>query len=567
MGGNNNGQLLVLPQAEDAGDSFSTSPTPAENTPLLRSETASSHTARDGVSLQKDEALGWKRTVAIVLSMWILIFLQAGNMSGISTIQSTIAAELNAYEHAMWFTSSYLITMSSVAPLVGRLAMVFSPGAMILFSSVFFSIGAVVTGQAHDFVTFILGRVLVGIGGGGVMTLSLILVIQLTSKKRRGLMIGLTNAGFTIGLSVGAVIFGTLLPVIGWASMPPSAAHPTSKSKTTLQKLASVDYLGATTLTLTIVLFLYSLSTPQIQTPLLLLSILLLLPFFLLIESVASTPILPLPILAHRGILLSCLSQLAFMAARWTILYYSPVFGLAVLGLSPGAAGAMLIPTNIGFGSGGLVIGHLHIRRAGSFWLPCVVSLFCFGLVLYSLSFVSTKAAPGPYLYVFTIFLHGICTGGALNYTLAHLLHLSEPGTHFIVTGLLSTFRGFAGSFGTAIGGGVFGRTLAGVLEEGFGRLDGNGGGGLSEARKQLIVRLVGSPAAVYQVGVLTDAERLIAIGGYETALKVLYRGAAAVCVLVLFLQAGTGWTGPVSEEEEEEIEEAIVEHDGLMEA
>ena len=115
-------------------------------------------------------------------------------MSGISTIQSTIAADLDAYDEAMWFTSSYLITASSVAPLVGRLAMIFSPGAMILFSSLFFSVGALVTSQAHSFALFILGRVLVGIGGGGIMTLTLILVIQLTTKQTRGVWVGVTNA-------------------------------------------------------------------------------------------------------------------------------------------------------------------------------------------------------------------------------------------------------------------------------------------------------------------------------------------------------------------------------------
>lgn len=91
--------------------------------------------------------------------------------------------------------------------------------------------------------------------------------------------------GFTIGLSTGAVVFGALLPVIGWVcryaarnsyhgqligiqraiflsqspmgllagigvyvSMPSVAAHPSFKGKTTLQKLASVDYAGALTL-------------------------------------------------------------------------------------------------------------------------------------------------------------------------------------------------------------------------------------------------------------------------------------------------------------------------------
>lgn len=49
--------------------------------------------------------------------------------------QSTIAAELGAYERAIWFTSSYLIALSSCAPLAGRLAAIFSPRVMVIASS------------------------------------------------------------------------------------------------------------------------------------------------------------------------------------------------------------------------------------------------------------------------------------------------------------------------------------------------------------------------------------------------------------------------------------------------
>jgi len=196
-------------------ESFSTAATATENTPLLGSETGSSFTPDDdccspllptsipdNITLQQDEDAStpadqtWSRgrATCIIVSMWALIFLQASNMSGITTTQSTIAADLDAYEYAMWFTSSYMITMSSVAPLMGRLSMIFTPGDMILISSCFFSVGAVVTSQARTFAVFIVGRVLVGVGGGGILTLAMILVIQLTSKKRRGLWIGLTNA-------------------------------------------------------------------------------------------------------------------------------------------------------------------------------------------------------------------------------------------------------------------------------------------------------------------------------------------------------------------------------------
>ncbi|KAJ9156730.1 MFS general substrate transporter [Pleurostoma richardsiae] len=574
------------PDSSNDGEFPSSEGTATEGTPLLRSE-VSSQTARDDAPTPKpsgpdaaDHAVSPLRAVCIIASMWALIFLQASNMSGMTMTQSVIAEELQAYDGAMWFTSSYLITTASLAPLVGRLSTIFSPGIMILFSSFFFAVGALVASQAHSFGVFILGRVLIGVGGAGIMTLSLILVLQLASKRRRGIFVGLVNAGFTIGLSTGAVVFGALLEPLGWRalfwiqapigivagigvyfSMPAFATGKGSKDKTVLQKVLGIDYAGAATLTATIVLFLYGLSG-TIQILPIVLSLVTLVLFVVTEYFVASDPLIPLKVLQSRGVLLSCLAQQGFMAARWTVLYYAPIFVLAVRGLSPAVAGAVLIPTNAGFGSGGLIIGWLHVRRAGSFWLPCLVSIALFGAALFGLGLVSNAAAPA-WLYVAVVFANGFCTGAALNYTLAHLLHLAEPETHFIATSMLATFRGFAGSFGTSIGGGIFTRTLRASLEEGYRRLDGGGDGA---GRAALIKRLVGSPALVFRGG-LSEAERLVAVRGYEDSLRVLYRSACALVVVVLFLQAGTGWTAPVSDEEEEEIREEILEHDGNMEA
>ncbi|KAK3351956.1 major facilitator superfamily domain-containing protein [Neurospora tetraspora] len=571
----------------------------AETTPLLNSETASSYTIGNEPPPsppQDEKPIGFARGLSIALSMWALIFLQASNMSGISTIQSTIATELDAYDQAMWFTGAYLITSSSVAPLIGRLSTIFSPGLMILVSSFFFSIGALVTSQARTLSVFMFGRVLVGIGGGGIMTLALILVIQLTSKRRRGVWIGLTNAGFTIGMSTGAVVFGALLPVIGWralfwaqapfgllgglgvyASIPSfvmSTGQPLSAGdaeKTNLQKLKGIDYAGAVTLTTTIVLLLYSLSgrTGIHYVPLF--SSFLTFALFLLIESrYATDPIIPLRILRSRGILLSCLSQLGFMSARWTVLFYAPIFALAVRGASPALAGSILIPTNLGFGTGGLLVGWLHMTHVDhtskGYWFPSLLSMSIFGLAILAMGWVANAAMHISW-YVGVIFVNGLATGAAVNYTMAHLLHLSHVREHFIVTGLLATFRGFAGSFGTAIGGGIFGRELRASLYRGFESI-GEGGMLPRERIEKLVTVLVGSPARVHEPSFLTVAERVVAVRGYENALRTLYQSAAVLCVVVLLVQAGTGWTaGGVSPEEEREIEEAIAEHDGRMEA
>ncbi|KAK7931619.1 hypothetical protein PG985_002331 [Apiospora marii] len=500
------------------------------------------------------------RGLAIMISVYILIFLQSCNMSGMTMAQSTIAADLDAYEDAMWFTSAYLIALSSLAPLTGRLASIFSPRLMVLVASLFFAAGGLVTAVAGSFSVFLLGRVLSGMGGSAIMVLAFILVLELTSRRRRGLFVGMVNAGFTTGISLGAVVFGVMIPTAGWRALfaiqvpaglvaglgvyfaiPKSfSSGQDGKEASIKEKLKKIDYLGAVVLTSTIVLFLYSLSA-QIQIIPLAISAGTLVLFVLIEYFVASDPIIPISVLQNRGALLSCLSQLGFMTARWTILFYAPITALAIFGLSPGASGSMLIPTNLGFGLGGILIGWVHIRRAGSFYAACLVCVALFAVTMFVLSLSSNPAVPG-WLYVALLFANGVFTGATVNYTLAHLLHLTSPDTHYVATSLLGTFRGFAGSFGSAIGGGIFIRTLRGSLDQGFRAID--GGSPLSPERAQLVKRLVGSPALVYGGG-LGEVDRRVAVQGYVDTVKVLFQAAAVLSVVVLLVQASTGWRGP----------------------
>ena len=232
------------------------------------------------------------------------------------------------------------------------------------------------------------------------------------------------------------------------------------------------------------------------------------------------------------------------MSARWTLLFFTPIFVLSVRGYSPVAAGSILIPTNIGFGSGGLLVGWLHIHRSGSFWLPSLVSLACFGVTLLGLSLVGTPSSLA-WLFILDVVLNGLATGAALNYTLAHLLHLSHQDTHFVTSSLLATFRGFGGSFGTAIGGGIFYRVLRNVLVRGFRDIDGVDD--LGPDRTELVKRLLGSPALVFH-GDLTSREHAVAIEGYATASAATWRAASMLVVLVLIVQAATGWDEPLIE-------------------
>ena len=106
-------------------------------------------------------------------------------------------------------------------------------------------------------------------GAAGVFTVSIIIVLELSSAKRRGIFIGLLNSGYTIGVAAGATLAGALLPVTGWRALfwmqapiavvagavlficIPDDFSPGGKGKagqTLLSRLAALDYFGAASL-------------------------------------------------------------------------------------------------------------------------------------------------------------------------------------------------------------------------------------------------------------------------------------------------------------------------------
>jgi predicted MFS family arabinose efflux permease len=452
-------------------------------------------------------------------------------------------------------------------------------------STLILALGALLTGAAPSLAGFLAGRAVSGVGAAGIFSVATILVVDLTPPKQRGLWTGALNTGFTVGVAAGAVLAGALEPLLGWRalfylqmpfavlggaclvlSIPASLSVSSSPTddrprdqppRPLLSRLAAVDYVGALLLVLSILTLLYGLSPPTLR-PLSLLASALLFPLFLLRElRHHPDPIIPVSVLASRGVLLSCLATLGFMMSRWAVLFYTPVLATTLLAWSPAPAGALLIPTNIGFGLGGLAAGALHIRRAGGWYTACLVVTALFAASLALLAFATgpppafTKAhgyaslagaedeqwpaQPAGAAFLVALVANGAAAGAALNYALHHALHLCPARARFVAAALLAAFRGFAGTFGSALGGALFARRLRAGLAAGFARR------GLTPA-DGLVRRLVGSPRAVRA---LAGAERAAAVEAYAGALRGLFAAAAGLAVLVFFVQAGTGWTAP----------------------
>ncbi|KAG2417857.1 hypothetical protein HFD88_000956 [Aspergillus terreus] len=488
-------------------------------------------------------------------------------MSMMTTAQSDIAADLDAFSETTWFNSAYLIAMSSVTPLAGRLSQIFTPRVYILFSCAVLAIGLFITAAAQSLAVFLLGRAVSGCGGGGLMVTAIILTLDLTSKKRRGLFIGLINVGMTTGVSSGAVLAGLLTPTFGWriifwiqapialllgpvqflAIPPPKEDQPGSSSgHSLLRKLATVDYAGAFALAASVFLLLFSLSSPEIPLPPLLLCFVFFAAFLIIESKYASEPIIPTEVLKTRSVLLTCLGGLISMMARWSVLFFTPVYAMVVRDWSPASAGLILVPTNAGFGLGGLLVGWIHIRKTGSYYISCLAAFLLFALANLVLCLLSTPSSPAV-AYLATTFLNGLSVGALMNYSLSHILHLTHPDVHYVVSALLGMARGFAGSFGSAAGGGFFQRELKQNLERGFAVHD-------IPQKDELVRKLLGSPALVKT---LSGIERAVAVQSYEQAVKMLLLGGCVLALVATVAQAGTGWTSYADREkrEQEDVE------------
>lgn len=147
----------------------------------------------DGEITVVADELSTTRLVVIFGTTWVGVFLGAIDASIIATLSAPIASEFQSLSLLSWIATAYLIANAACQPLSGRMTDIFGRGPGLVFSNVLFSLGNLICGVAKDEKTMILGRVVAGIGGGGLMSISTFLGSDLVPLRKRGVVQGLGN--------------------------------------------------------------------------------------------------------------------------------------------------------------------------------------------------------------------------------------------------------------------------------------------------------------------------------------------------------------------------------------
>lgn len=110
--------------------------------------------------------------------------------------------------------SGFLLGYIGALPLVGRIADVRGRIPVLVGSLVVFAIGSLITASAYDLGSVVAGRVLQGVGGGGLVPATLALVADLYPPRRRGVPLGVVGAVQEFGNVVGP-LYGALVLAFG----------------------------------------------------------------------------------------------------------------------------------------------------------------------------------------------------------------------------------------------------------------------------------------------------------------------------------------------------------------
>ncbi|TKA26800.1 hypothetical protein B0A50_04246 [Salinomyces thailandicus] len=428
------------------------------------------------------------RLIATMGSLYLSTFFAAMDSTIVATLSGPITSDFQSGTLFSWIATGYLIANAASQPLSGKLTDIYGRKAGLIFATTFFSLGTLICGLARTGTEEILGRVVAGMGGGVINTISAFIASDLIPLRRRGVWQGIGNIVFGLGMGLGGVFGGVVHGRFGWryafyvqvpfivlAGLVGCLVIQVPVKETDRSKIKRVDFLGALTLVTTLVLLLLGLNSggnlvpwnhPLVYVSLPLSGVSLAL-FIYVEERVASEPIIPVRLLLNRSVMAALLTNWFITMAVYSLLYYGPIYFQVVRDLSATEAGALFIPSSIGMALGSLGSGIL-MRATGRYYLlnlgmqllmllACTLILVTFGRSVNDFT---------PFVYLALV---GIAYGATLTITFLSLIAAVDHKFQAVITSASYAFRSTGSSIGITIASAVFQNIVKMRLYDRFG--------------------------------------------------------------------------------------------------
>jgi len=172
--------------------------------------------ARDGAALAAERANQWNALLASFLG-WTL---DAFDFFLLVLVLDSVAADLGRSRPDIALTLTASLAMRPVGALVfGLMADRYGRRIPLMVNLVFYSVIEVLSGLATDYTTFLVLRLLFGIGMGGEWGVGASLAMESVPARWRGFLSGVLQEGYALGYLLAALAYYTVFPVYGWRVM------------------------------------------------------------------------------------------------------------------------------------------------------------------------------------------------------------------------------------------------------------------------------------------------------------------------------------------------------------
>ncbi|MGW0312144.1 DHA2 family efflux MFS transporter permease subunit [Streptomyces flavidovirens] len=420
-----------------------------------------------------------RRTILVAIGALLLgMLLAALDQTIVSTALPTIVSELGGMEHLSWVVTAYMLAATAATPLWGKLGDQYGRKKLFQAAIVIFLIGSALCGVAQDMSQLIGFRAVQGLGGGGLMVLSMAIVGDLVPPRERGRYQGLFGAVFGATSVLGPLLGGLFTEHLSWRwvfyiNLPvgvvallviAAVLHiPVRPSRHT------IDYLGTALIAsvavcLVLVASLGGTTWAWGSAQIIGLAVLgaVLLVWFVRVERKAAEPVLPLKLFKLRTFTLVAVISFVVGFAMFGAMTYLPTFIQVVQDVSPTMSGVHMLPMVLGMLLTSTASGQIVSRTGRWKVFPIAgTGITALGLLLlHQLTETTGAWEMSAFFFVF---------GAGLGLVMQVLVLVAQNAVRYedlgVATSGATFFRSIGASFGVAVFGTIFANRLIDKLD------------------------------------------------------------------------------------------------------
>jgi EmrB/QacA subfamily drug resistance transporter len=454
--------MRTSPAEEAAVSSISTTTMPAAAagpTPAV---------ASDDPAPTFDRARFRRLFVAVMVPM----FLAAVDQTLLATATPVISRELGGLRDTSWLAVAYLLASVIMVPLYGRLGDRFGRRRVLSFAIDVFGLGSLACGAAPTLGLLVAARVVQGLGGGGLMTLSQALIGEVVAPRLRARNQSYFAIIFTLASVGGPVIGGLVVHQASWRWLflvnLPLCALAVWRLRSMIgddrlhAERGKPDPLGIVLFALTAATALVWLSSAghrfewaSATSAALVAATLVFGVALVRVERRAERPFLPLELLALPAVRYAVLTVVGFAAAMFAMIFYLPVYLQLALHSNPAESGLLLLPLTAGIVGGSALTGRFIVWTGRPTAVPKV------GLLVASASLLGLALLPQHRSILVAL---EITTGLGLGSVMSVMQIVTQSAAGPARLGAAASTVALARTLGSSIGASAFGALIYGLI-------------------------------------------------------------------------------------------------------